>query len=136
MSWNEPDHTHSHILNSGRGADMTVICQSTKFRYHSVIVRLHSEYFAPATWENLKEGDLKRIKLRHAKHSLVGRMMSNFYVLNYDEDEVEEARTTLEVNAQMYGMADKYGIVGLRGLARVKFNHSCKKIIFGGSWLW
>lgn len=83
--------------------------------------------------EKLKEGDSKGIKLQHAKHSLFGRMMSNFYVLNYDEDEVEEARTKLEVNAQMYGMADKYGIVGLRGLARAKFNHSCNKIIFGGS---
>ncbi|KAI4120225.1 MAG: hypothetical protein LQ341_007573 [Variospora aurantia] len=60
-------------------------------------------------------------------------MMSNFYVLNYDEDEVEKARTKLEENAQMYGMADKYGFVGLRGLARVKFNHFCNKIIFGRS---
>ncbi|KAL8652354.1 MAG: hypothetical protein Q9210_002729 [Variospora velana] len=52
--------------------------------------------------------------------------MSYFYVLDYDEDEVEEARTKLEVNAQMYG------IVALKAVARVKFNHSCNKIIFGG----
>lgn len=99
---------------------MTIVCQDIELHCHSAIVCSRSAFFAAAVWGNFQEGESKRIHLHDEKLPMVRRMMRYFYVLDY-EDEDEEEETTM-VNAQMYAMADRYGIHGLKILAMSKFS--------------
>lgn len=115
------------VLQSGRGVDMTVICENQVLRYHSGIVCPRSTFFANAIWGTFKEGETKTVILKE-KLSMVRRMMRYFYVLDYD-DQDDGALSDLEVNAQMYAMADQFNANGLKNVAAAKFARRCDNII-------
>ncbi|KAL8960191.1 MAG: hypothetical protein Q9193_003059 [Seirophora villosa] len=91
--------------------------------FKSAIVCSRSAFFAAAIWGNFQEGESKRIHLHDEKLSMVRRMMRYFYVLDYEDGEEEsDTSACMMVNAQMYAMADRYGIHGLKILAMSKFS--------------
>ncbi|KAL8920466.1 MAG: hypothetical protein Q9208_006215 [Pyrenodesmia sp. 3 TL-2023] len=113
------------ILNSGRGADMTIICEGTSLRCHSAMVCPRSSFFDAAIWGNFQEGQTKTVHLQTVKLSMVRRMIRWFYLFGYnDQDEV--TMSDVEVNAQMYAMADQFGVPGLKKTAARKFLHRCQ----------
>lgn len=112
------------ILNSGRGADMTIICEGSSLRCHSAMVCPRSSFFDAAIWGNFQEGQTKTINLQNEKLSMVRRMIRWFYLFGYnDQDEV--TMSAFEVNAQMYAMADQFGVPGLKKTAATKFRQRC-----------
>ncbi|KAI4172672.1 MAG: hypothetical protein LQ343_003412 [Gyalolechia ehrenbergii] len=111
------------ILESGRGADMTVICRKELLMYHSAIVCARSTFFAAAVWGNFKEGRTKTVKLPDENVQNVKRMMRYFYVLDYND---EGEATVFDVNAQMYAMGDRFGVPGLKKVAAAKFEKHCR----------
>ncbi|KAI4168629.1 MAG: hypothetical protein LQ346_009040, partial [Caloplaca aetnensis] len=113
------------ILDSGRGADMTIIYEGTLLRYHSAIVCPRSAFFDAAIWGNFQEGQTKTITLQNEKLSMIRRMMQWFYAFGYN-DQDEATMSGLEVNAQMYAMADQFGVPGLKKTAAAKFRQGCK----------
>ncbi|KAL8938035.1 MAG: hypothetical protein Q9216_004107 [Gyalolechia sp. 2 TL-2023] len=139
------------ILKSGRGVDMTVVCQNEEFKYHSAIVCSRSTFFAAAVWGNFKvshrereksflpfliaaplssqsqqEAQTKAVKLPDENLLNVKRMMRYFYILDYNDDDVDEGTgTVFIINAQMYAMGDRFGVPGLKGVAAAKFERHC-----------
>ncbi|KAI4121145.1 MAG: hypothetical protein LQ338_006537 [Usnochroma carphineum] len=112
------------LLRSGRGADMTIICEGQTLRYHSAIVCPRSVFFATAIWGSFKEGQTKVVVIKEKSLPMVRCMMSYFYLLDYDDEE-EANLSEVEVNAQMYAMADEFGILGLKKVAIAKFRKRC-----------
>ncbi|KAL9013676.1 MAG: hypothetical protein Q9173_001642 [Seirophora scorigena] len=90
--------------------------------FESAIVCSRSAIFAAAIRGNFQGSESKRIHLRDEKLSMVRCMMRYFYVLDYEDEEEVEGSTCMMVNAQMYSMADRYGIHGLKIVAMSKFS--------------
>ncbi|KAL8835840.1 MAG: hypothetical protein Q9170_003163 [Blastenia crenularia] len=163
-SYNGPDHARDElvqgfesVLESGFGADLTIICGNEKLLYHCAIVCPRSKYFAAAAWGQFKvrshgitdygnclqpqqESKTKTIDLSQESLPMVKRMMRYFYVLDYDDQEYNDNNwadpvaptspgvlSVFEINAQMYALADQFGVEGLKKVAASKFELRCKE---------
>jgi len=69
---------------------------------------------------SIKEGTSGEIDLQEDDPNMVHNMLRFLYVSDY-QDDVEGDRPLL-VNANMYAMGDKYRIVDLKDLAKMKFS--------------
>ncbi|KAL8782577.1 MAG: hypothetical protein Q9213_005255 [Squamulea squamosa] len=72
---------------SGKGADMSVICRGETFRCHSAIICSRSSFFEAAFFGKFEEGLTKTINLSADSLPMVRRMLRYFYVLDYDNYE-------------------------------------------------
>ncbi|KAL9626694.1 MAG: hypothetical protein Q9204_007109 [Flavoplaca sp. TL-2023a] len=124
-----PDHArealikaNERLLDSGQGADLTIITKNGSKKYHSAIVCPRSSVLSAAYWGSFKEGVTKTIDLSADTPSFVDKMMCYFYLLDYPDCKKEKPT----LHAGMYVMGDKFDIPDLRMIASEKFSYICE----------
>ncbi|KAL8749390.1 MAG: hypothetical protein Q9184_006823 [Pyrenodesmia sp. 2 TL-2023] len=86
-------------------------------------------------YHELVQANARTVNLQDEKLSMVRRMIDWFYLFSYnDKDEV--IMSDIEVNAQMYAMADQFGVPGLKKTAAMKFSQRCGPSAPGGDTSW
>ncbi|TVY45333.1 Arm repeat protein interacting with ABF2 [Lachnellula occidentalis] len=133
------------IYSSGKYSDMTIICKGKTFKVHQCIVCLQSKPLAAAMDGKFKEGPSKEIDLEDDQPEIVEKMLSYMYTSDYSDgpDSTEPGSTPSKsvpsasstavsssnpsptsaslTNAQLFVIADKYDIQGLKELAKKKY---------------
>ena len=133
------------LLESGRGADFTVTCGSQQWKLHQAIVCSRSHFFVGALESGFKESETRNITIDHEDPALICRMLKYLYLFDYSQNAedvipgVEDLHPSwkanlsaslfktqnplhkLEINARMYILADRYGIISLKKVAEEKF---------------
>ncbi|KAI9765219.1 MAG: hypothetical protein M1840_007711 [Geoglossum simile] len=139
------------ILQSGKYSDLTITCGDNTFKVHRSVICPRSRFFEAACDNEFKEGRTGEVALVDDDPTTVKRMISYLYTLDYENEgnlEVEvaasfpipgesvEADTLTLVDAQddepeekpahfsdvrVYAIADKYGIIELKQLAKRRF---------------
>ncbi|KAL8833854.1 MAG: hypothetical protein Q9176_007772 [Flavoplaca citrina] len=133
MSFTErgPDHArealvqaNERLLESGQGADLTIITKDGSKKYHSAIVCPRSSVLSAAYWGSFKESLTKTIDLSEDNPLMVDNMMRYFYLLDYPGQEGLEG--SFKLHAQMYVMGDKFDVSDLRKIAARRVADSCE----------
>ncbi|KAL9135501.1 MAG: hypothetical protein Q9175_003303 [Cornicularia normoerica] len=123
------------LLNTGEGADLTLVCRGKTWRVHSSYLWPRSSWFKAACKGGFKEGETQQIELPEEEPSMVYRMLQHLYmqtyIVNLGQDEFWSlndswAKTRLHVHAQMYSLGDKYDLPGLKKEAARRFNEDVK----------
>ncbi|KAF2169001.1 hypothetical protein M409DRAFT_21012 [Zasmidium cellare ATCC 36951] len=127
-------------------SDYTIACCGSEFQVHKQVVSLHSEYFARVFKSQYKESSTNRIDLVEDPKAAVESMVQYFYKFDYATAHIETAdsidpdvvlnnltssdatpcpdtqlSSDLQSHADIYTLADKYDIPGLKTLAKTKF---------------
>ncbi|KAL8876834.1 MAG: hypothetical protein Q9198_005034 [Flavoplaca austrocitrina] len=126
-----PDHArealiqaNERLLESGQGADLTIITKDGSKNYHSAIVCPRSSVLSAAYWGSFKEGVTKTIDLSADTPAFVDKMMCYFYLLDYPYCK----NLKLGLHAGMYIIGDKFDIPDLRMIAIGKFTCHCEAL--------
>ncbi|KAL8671234.1 MAG: hypothetical protein Q9168_004266 [Polycauliona sp. 1 TL-2023] len=131
MSFTGPGSDHARealvrangrLLESGQGADMTIITKDGAKKYHSAIVCPRSTVLSAAYWSSFKEGITKTIDLSEDEAPSVDRMIRYLYVMDYPDPD------NGFVNAELYIKGDQYDIPDLRKLAAARFAQCCHEL--------
>ncbi|TVY20479.1 hypothetical protein LARI1_G001841 [Lachnellula arida] len=138
------------MYSSGKHSDMTIICQGKTFKVHQCIVCLQSKPLAAAMNGKFKEGISKEINLEDDQPEIVEKMLSYMYTSDYSDGRNSTTSTKATstttpsrpvsskhstaastskaassnaplTNAQVFVIADKYDIQGLKALAKKKY---------------
>ncbi|USP74896.1 glycoside hydrolase family 16 protein [Curvularia clavata] len=128
-------------MASGEYSDLTITCGNDVYKTHKMIVCTQSEFFAAALRFGGKESEESKIDLPHDEPIIVKLLVQYLYTGNYSvtkygykfphtcsencSDNENLSADEILVHAKMYEMADKYNIVGLKGLSRSKFRTGC-----------
>ncbi|KAF4122719.1 BTB protein, partial [Geosmithia morbida] len=105
--------------NTDTLTDFVVVCGDQEFKVHGVILSGHSKYFATLFNGNWKESADKRITISDFEPCIVEAMLQFMYSFDYDTDS-----TGLVHDAEVYQIADKYDVPGLKAHAQKKFSAS------------
>ncbi|TVY58983.1 BTB and MATH domain-containing protein 43 [Lachnellula cervina] len=153
-----PPSVTASMYSSGKYSDMTIICKGTTFKVHQCIVCLQSKPLAAAMDGNFKEGTSNVINLEDDQPEIVEKMLSYMYTSDYSDQQNSTIRTEITVvcgpggsvylketttastsnlvissapltNAQVFVIADKYDVQGLKELAEKKYEEA-----IAGSW--
>lgn len=118
------------LYKSSDYSDFRVLCGSDVYHVHKAVVCSQSEFFAAACkfGQEAAEG---QINLTEDGPARVKAMIQYLYCLEYDipESENTEDKEGLVFHAEMYSIADKYNIRGLKSLAQDLFQKSTKKTV-------
>ncbi|KAL8375997.1 hypothetical protein RB595_007213 [Gaeumannomyces hyphopodioides] len=123
------------LHQSGDYSDLTLSCGGKDYKLHKSIVCPRSHFFAAACRGHFKEACEGKISLPEDDPQIVDLMVHYFYHLDYhasieshgtqhDRDLVDDEKILgweLPTHAKVYAMAEKYGVVGLKAVARRKF---------------
>ena len=144
--------THPHIHGHRRSkltpprykddasTDFTIICGTASFKVHRLVTSIHSDYFrclcAPDS--PFQESAARKVTLQDDPTLAVRLLLDYFYTFDYPEPMSSIApaeadtnpRNSLEAYSQVFTVADKYAVPGLRDLALKKFK-SATKPVFG-----
>lgn len=103
--------------------DFTITCQGEKFGVHKIILIRGSEFFDKAINEasQFKEAIERKMSLDDEDPKLVEIMLRHLYSHGYLKDHPSLPEITLQLHAQMYAMADRFGIEDLKLLIQEQF---------------
>jgi len=130
MDQADADHNSHSYFEDGKFSDFTILCDGKEYNVHRCFIAPQSKYFERACTGMFKEGAERKIELKEDLTSMVDRMVYYFYNFNYrtgsDSTKPTETKSwpALSVHIQMYSIADKYDVPGLRTLALEKFKAS------------
>ena len=119
--------TRYSYFQDGKFSDFTILCDGKEYHVHRCFIAPQSKYFERACTGMFKENTECKIELKEDLTSMVDRMVYYFYNFDYyngiDSTKPTEAKPwpALSVHIQMYSIADKYDVPGLRKLALEKF---------------
>jgi len=122
-------------LNNDAFSDFTIICQGRHFPVHRCIISAHSRWFQRCCAGKFREATDRDVTLEDDVVEAVERMRVFFYVWTYDDDMSSigadelacvalgdpKPVTSIQINAYVYAMADKYEVPDLQALALRKF---------------
>ena len=112
-------------FQDGKFSDFTILCNGKEYHVHRCFVAPQSKYFERACTGMFKEGAECKIDLKEDLTSMVDRMIYYFYDFDYysgsDSTKMTETALSVLVHIQMYAIADKYDVPGLKTLALEKF---------------
>lgn len=115
------------LYKSSDYSDFKIICGNDVHKVHKAIVCSQSDFFAAACRFG-QEATNGEIRLQEDKPALVKAMIQYLYHLEYDlpdfEDSLEEEG--LVFHAEMYSLADKYNIRGMKVFAQDHFQNCAK----------
>jgi hypothetical protein len=123
----DADHNSHSYFEDGKFSDFTILCDGKEYHVHRCFIAPQSKYFERACTGMFKEGAERKIELKEDLTSMVDRMVYYFYNFNYrtSSNSTKPAEMiawpALSVHIQMYSIADKYDVPGLRTLALEKF---------------
>ncbi|KAL8404880.1 hypothetical protein RB594_009675 [Gaeumannomyces avenae] len=123
------------LYQSGDYSDLTLSCGGKDYKLHKSVVCPRSDFFAAACRGHFKEAREGRISLPEDDPQIVDLMVQYFYHLDYrismesygtqrTEGLVNQTQMLgwhLPIHVKVYAMAEKYGIVGLKAVARRRF---------------
>jgi hypothetical protein len=114
-------------FQDGKFSDFTILCDGKEYPVHRCFIAPQSKYLERACAGMFKEGAECKIELKEDLTSMVDRMVYYFYNFDYyngsHSTKMVETKPwpALFVHIQMYSIADKYDVPGLRTLALEKF---------------
>ncbi|KAL6714131.1 hypothetical protein ACLMJK_008625 [Lecanora helva] len=115
------------LLTSGKGYDLTLKCRDQTFKVHKAIICSRSDFFSACCWGNFKEAKSKCIDLSDDDPKLLSKLLDYLYALEYNVIDVPSSNDSnsyhpeLMVHASLYIIADKYGVNGLKTIAKDSF---------------
>jgi hypothetical protein len=119
--------TRYSYFEDGRFSDFTILCDGKEYHVHRCFIAPQSKYFERACAGMFKEGAERKIELKEDLTCMVDRMVYYFYNFDYYNGSDSSQPTepipwrALSNHIQMYSIADKYDVPGLRTLALEKF---------------
>ncbi|EXK76843.1 hypothetical protein FOQG_18428 [Fusarium oxysporum f. sp. raphani 54005] len=111
------DQTSSYY-NQDTFSDAIVRCGEQKFKVHKLILSAHSPFFAKMLTGPWKESSENVIKLDDVEPSVVEAIL--WFMYHFDYSNLHGA-STMVFNAQVYSVAEMYGIPALKAHAKNKF---------------
>ncbi|KAI9772811.1 MAG: hypothetical protein M1839_002284 [Geoglossum umbratile] len=127
------------MLDSGNYSDLTICSGGQEYKVHKVVICLQSPFFAKACDGEFQEAKSNRIILAEDDHDTVKRMITYFYIHDYDDEVHSTAfsqpnescfqgrhmpmreQPALFSSIRVYALADKYDIQELKSLAESRF---------------
>ncbi|KAL9100221.1 MAG: hypothetical protein Q9163_004386 [Psora crenata] len=120
-------HEVGRKLETGEFSDLLIKCGGREWHVHRIIVCAWSPFLRIASEQNCKEASSKVIDLTEDVPENVHRMLYWMYTKDYSDGIDREA---VAINAAVYSLADKYGILALKDRAKEKFliskQHHCR----------
>ncbi|KAH7019639.1 BTB/POZ protein [Ilyonectria destructans] len=104
--------------NTDTLSDVVVACNDQEFKVHGVILSAHSKCFAKALNGNWKESSQRKIDVKDFDASVVEAMLRFMYSFDYSNI---YGTSTMAFDAQVYQIADKYDVPGLKAHSKDKF---------------
>lgn len=102
--------------------DFVVTCQGKQYGAHKIILVRGSEFFDKAiNGGQFKEAVENRMSLDEEDPQLVEIMLRHLYSHAYLKDHPSPPDITLQLHAQVYAMADRFGIEDLKQLVQEQF---------------
>ncbi|KXH69607.1 BTB/POZ domain-containing protein [Colletotrichum salicis] len=123
------------LYSTGKYSDLTICSTTKEYHVHRAIVCPRSEFLDAACRNSFKEASDGVISLLDDESCVVDMMLQYFYRLDYQhsidtehlarpseqsQDDGAESSDLL-LHAKVYGIAEKYVVSGLKGLALSKF---------------
>ncbi|KAF4627649.1 hypothetical protein G7Y89_g10503 [Cudoniella acicularis] len=106
------------FFDSGVFSDLVVRCQNDTYNLHRVILCSQSRFFMRRCNGEFEEAESGILELHDDDPIIVNAMLRHLYGFEYaDGVHLPE----MIFNARIYGLADKYQIPNLKGLAKTKF---------------
>jgi len=126
------------LLASGKYSDLTIQCGEVGVAVHRAVLCPRSKFFAKACDGPFEEASSGKVNLEGDDPYTIERMLSYLYTLDYSDNSAvrpllptgqnwplllsnEESKSVLELDAQVYAIAEKYDISGLKDLAKHKY---------------
>ncbi|KAF2434945.1 hypothetical protein EJ08DRAFT_722181 [Tothia fuscella] len=109
----------ANLFETGKFSDMTVRCDNYTFKLHKAIVCGQVRFFDNALNGPFAEAGSQEINLENDDLEAVNAMFCYLYTIPYAELSFE--LLLLHAKLQVYSIADKYGITGLKALSRNRF---------------
>ncbi|KAI4193422.1 MAG: hypothetical protein LQ350_008332 [Teloschistes chrysophthalmus] len=134
-----PDHAREELvrgftwlLESHKGADMTVICQGGSLKCHSSIICPRSPFFSNQYWANRNQDRsiTTTINVQDIGLPMLRRVIRYFYVLDYDDagQDLPAGYPAIKVNGRMFTLGVRFGVNGLQRIAASKFEGNCIRL--------
>ncbi|RMY90843.1 hypothetical protein D0861_03435 [Hortaea werneckii] len=119
------------FFEAGKSVDFTLICGSDKYPVRRLLLALHSVYFQRLFHNDFKEAISGECELHDDHPAAIALMVKYFYSFDYATDASTDNHfaNPLEMHAQVYVVADKYGVEDLKQLACRKFTDLVPDIV-------
>ncbi|KIL88490.1 hypothetical protein FAVG1_08571 [Fusarium avenaceum] len=112
-----------NYFNNDNLSDAIVRCEGSEFKVHRLILSCHSEYFAKQLEGPWKESLERAIDITDFDPTVVEAMLHFMYKFHYTN---VSGVSAMVFDAQVYQIADKYGVHALKTYAKDKFGTAIK----------
>ncbi|KAF4452563.1 Protein roadkill [Fusarium austroafricanum] len=102
-------------------SDAVIRCEGSEFKVHRLVLSCHSEYFAKqlsGPWKACQESTERAIDIADFDPTVVEAMLRFMYQFEYTNG---SGVSEMVFDAQVYQIADKYGVSALKEFAKLKF---------------
>lgn len=114
-------------LADSASSDFQIICGDQCYNVHRLVISIHSGYFKRLCEGSFQEATERKVTLHDDPPASVRRMVEWFYTCDYvlspPTANTSVSKWTLEVNASMFTLADKYDIPNLKTYALARVQH-------------
>lgn len=113
--------------------DFEIVYEDRTFKVHRLVLCLHSRYFNRLCDSKFKESNEHKIVLHDDPMAAVEAMIEYFYTFEYSYNPaqaLENPYTTsaYELHSQVFSIANKYDVPGLKDLALGCFEATCTRV--------
>jgi len=113
--------TLKSYFNTDTFVDAVVVCGDHEFKVHRIVLSAHSNYFATELNGKWKESDERKVTISDFDPSVVEAMLRFMYSFDYNN---AYGTSTMVFDAQVYQIADKYGMEDLKTHSQEKFHNA------------